>query len=770
LSSKRSVRLALSLALLLGMAGLLALKAFTLAQGADRKIGFNYDFWSRAEGIRVLEVTPGLPADQAGLRSGDVILAVEGERLANPTDASYHQIAGRFQRGKAMEFRVLRAGTVLRLRISPGTSVDWAPLLLQAFSAFCFLAVALLALSPALAGDLRARLLLGYTSVAALVYVIPEDVTGWPRLALALLLFNNFIPALVVGFGLHLASLIPERPAWLRRRPWIVPLYYCVSLGLGIFVLATLVDEQILKTHLAPWSSVQARALAGVVYVIGILLGLVLLAIQALRHPEPRGRNQARLVLAVPVFAYLCFGVLQVASRFGLYTPQIWREMLDTFFSLGYSSACFVAVFRYDLFDIERVVRRSLIYSILTTGLVLVFYAAQGIGGVLLSYALGGQGVVWAVALATLLLGFLFVPLRRFLHRVIGERFFPERHALRQRLVALAGELPALGKLPRMGEHLIVNIRDLFLAQSVALLIADPEAGVLRRLAATETTEGGTSLRQEDALFLLPLEDPAIDHLRRSRGPLRIEPLIARSPALAHRLKGFEPASLMIPLLNQKKLVGVLIVGPKAVGSYPAEELDLLQFLSHHVALVFENVRLFESATYEGLTGLLRREAVLEHLEAELERAQRYRRPLSIALADLDHFKKINDRYGHLAGDTLLRHISQVMVSGLRGTDRIGRYGGEEFLLVLPEADLQQAGLVAEKIRGLVQKAAVLMGDGAAMQVTVSIGVASLKDVAKEGSGSARDLIAAADRSLYCAKNLGRNRVHPVTDFAELAC
>ena len=104
-------------------------------------------------------------------------------------------------------------------------------------------------------------------------------------------------------------------------------------------------------------------------------------------------------------------------------------------------------------------------------------------------------------------------------------------------------------------------------------------------------------------------------------------------------------------------------------------------------------------------------------------------------------------------------------------TDRVGRYGGEEFLLVLPETDLQQAGVLAEKIRVLVERAATLTEDGAVVQATVSIGLASLEQVAKEGSGSARELIAAVDRSLYSAKHLGRNRVHPeVANFDEIAC
>lgn len=757
--ARNTVRLAFSIALVVGVAGLLALKGVVLSQSAERVIGFDR-LLQKPEGILVSLVNPGLPADRAGLRSGDLILAVDGTRLVNPGYTTYDEAARRFQRGRAVVFRVQREGAVFALRVTPGVPSRWGIFLLEACAALCFFAVTLLALAPALAGDLRARLLLGYSGLTAMVFVLPgaSDTIGWPWLRSIVSSYFYLAGGLVMSLELHLASLITERPAWLRRRPWIIPLYYVIGLGLGILGWVTHIGEEILVFDLFPWSILQTRLLLAAVSMAANLAVVVLLAAQALRHPEPRGRNQAGLVLAATLLSVLTLIAFMVASRFGLAPPEASR-VLFSLVSLVYSVALFVAIFRYDLFDIELVVRRSLIYTALTTALVLVFCAAQGAGGVLVYYGLDGRASVWAVSLATLLLGLVFAPLRRFFHRLIDRRFFPERHALRQRLVALAGELPALGKLPRMGEHLVASLREMFLARSAVLLIADPKTGLLRTLAATDGFSGPG--KGETPLLLAP-EDPAIDHLRRSRDPLHVADLATRSATFAHRLKEVDPASLMIPLLNQKKLIGALIVGPRTMGFYPAEELELLNLLAHHVAVVFENARLFESATYESLTGLLRREAILEQLDRELERAQRYGRPLTVAVADLDHFKRVNDRHGHLTGDTLLRQVAQVVAGELRSTDWIGRYGGEEFLFVLPETDILGAVIMAEKIRDLVQRTAVLTEDGAAVGVTISIGLASLEEVAAgEVSVTARDLIAAADRSLYLAKESGRNRIHP---------
>ena len=160
-----------------------------------------------------------------------------------------------------------------------------------------------------------------------------------------------------------------------------------------------------------------------------------------------------------------------------------------------------------------------------------------------------------------------------------------------------------------------------------------------------------------------------------------------------------------MPLLSQERLIGAAGPGPQGgEPPYPAEELDLLNLLAHHVATVFENARLFESATYEGLTGLLRREAILEQLDrrAGAGRAlrpaahHRHGRPRPLQGGQRPP-RPPGRRRAAAAG------VPGRSPSGLRSTDWIGRYGGEEFLLVLPETDIAGAAAVAEKIRSLVQ-------------------------------------------------------------------
>jgi diguanylate cyclase (GGDEF)-like protein len=746
----RVSRAALGWAIVLGVSGLLFLQGREAARGSGRRLGFEPEAGPR--GVRVGQVSPGDPADRGGLRAGDEILSTDGRPVASV--AEYETAAGGFERGRPVALRIARGDRILVLTAVPGTPPRWLPLLLTSLTALGFLAVALLALAQG--DDLRVGLLFAFSAAAAVEIALPVGLIGRPLLSAAAFSSYYLLTGLQIGLEMHLTSLIPERPGWLCRRPWIVPLYYGAGLGIGAASAATSLTEQILGRPAFPWTMEQVDGLLRFAVLPAWALAVtLLLAFQALRSPEPRGRQQAGLVLAATL-PWMLFTIASTALELAGVPPPDWTGPLETLVLLCYPVALFAAIFRYELFDIELAVRRGLIYTLLTGSLVLVFYAALGAGGVIFSRLFEGRESVWAASGATLLLGLLFAPLRRWLQRLIGRRFFPERYALRQRLIALAGELPALGKLPRMGRHLVERLAAIFLARSATLLTANPETGLLSVLASTQGTI--------DPGQIFPLDDPGVEHLRRARRPLAAAQLAARSPAFARFFsqQGPAPDGLAVPLLSQERLIGLLIVGRKEGSrAYPAEELDLLSLLAHHVAIVFENARLFASATYEGLTGLLRREAILEQLDRELERALRYGRPLTVAMADLDHFKAINDRHGHLAGDSLLRRMAQVIAGGLRGTDWIGRYGGEEFLLVLPETGMEGAAAVAEKIRRSVQGTPVPLDDGTPARATVSIGLASLDAAAGPGKVGGRDLIAAADRSLYEAKHAGRNRVFP---------
>jgi diguanylate cyclase (GGDEF)-like protein len=163
---------------------------------------------------------------------------------------------------------------------------------------------------------------------------------------------------------------------------------------------------------------------------------------------------------------------------------------------------------------------------------------------------------------------------------------------------------------------------------------------------------------------------------------------------------------------------------------------------------------IYRLTTVDGLTQVSNRRFFEEALDRELSRCRRYHRSLSLVLVDIDHFKKINDTYGHLAGDAVLKEVATTIRSRIRREDIIARYGGEEFALLLPEIDLEGAVAMAEKVRRLIEKHRFHF-DGETIPVTVSCGAASLAK--KNETGTA--LIRRADEKLYEAKASGRNRV-----------
>jgi diguanylate cyclase (GGDEF)-like protein/PAS domain S-box-containing protein len=161
------------------------------------------------------------------------------------------------------------------------------------------------------------------------------------------------------------------------------------------------------------------------------------------------------------------------------------------------------------------------------------------------------------------------------------------------------------------------------------------------------------------------------------------------------------------------------------------------------------------TASVDPLTGLSTRRRFIEALDLELDRARRQGRPLSLLMLDVDHFKHVNDSYGHPIGDAVLEALGRIIAGSVRAEDVVGRLGGEEFALLLPGAEPAQAFDIAERLRASVEAAAVADGAGGVVTFTVSVGVAGLEVTESTGA----ELLAAADRALYAAKNGGRNRV-----------
>lgn len=190
---------------------------------------------------------------------------------------------------------------------------------------------------------------------------------------------------------------------------------------------------------------------------------------------------------------------------------------------------------------------------------------------------------------------------------------------------------------------------------------------------------------------------------------------------------------------------------------FTGEDLELLRSLAARATLAMANVNLHletqRQAVTDDLTGLASHGRFQEVLSAEMEQVRRYKYPVGLIMLDIDNFKSVNDAYGHLQGDLVLRYVADALRETSRDVDLAARYGGEEMALVLPHTDLEGAYEMAERARAAIEARTVpkLEGDGV-LQITASVGVAASSD------GDKDDLIAAADNALYMAKHEGKNR------------
>jgi len=244
-------------------------------------------------------------------------------------------------------------------------------------------------------------------------------------------------------------------------------------------------------------------------------------------------------------------------------------------------------------------------------------------------------------------------------------------------------------------------------------------------------------------------------HMIRQAGPLAVadtaaDPRFADNPLVTGA--PFLRAWLGVPLCTPDGYnVGALWVGDAEPRQFDARQASILHKLAE---IAIEQMEMRQIAKQDAMTGALTRRGFFAEVEKEYLRAGRYDRPSSLVLIDVDHFRAVNDRHGHLAGDAVLVSIANACMASMRRSDVFGRTGGEEFGLLLPETELAEAVHAAERIRRMVEQT-IVETPAASVRATVSLGVAAMPGL---GEGTSAWL-ADADVALYEAKQFGRNRV-----------
>jgi two-component system, cell cycle response regulator len=213
---------------------------------------------------------------------------------------------------------------------------------------------------------------------------------------------------------------------------------------------------------------------------------------------------------------------------------------------------------------------------------------------------------------------------------------------------------------------------------------------------------------------------------------------------------------MCIPLVSFGQTLGALVLDNAESQAFRAGDVQSLESVADICATAIQNAhyveRVRQLAYIDGLTGIFNRRFFELRISEEIERSRRFDSGMAVIMLDIDHFKRLNDEFGHLLGDEVLRQVSSIFNQQLRKIDIVCRYGGEEFAILLPQTNLEHSMSVAEKLRRLVE---TWQFPGVPRPVTISAGAATYPD-----HGATRDeLVKAADAGLYAAKQAGRNRV-----------
>jgi two-component system, cell cycle response regulator len=315
-------------------------------------------------------------------------------------------------------------------------------------------------------------------------------------------------------------------------------------------------------------------------------------------------------------------------------------------------------------------------------------------------------------------------------------------------------------------------------AFDAAAAIAEFDAAVIalydrehgrHRVAAIRVAPGGEGVIDPAVLTGLEFKDNAglasMVVKNRHYLPAAGEPREVSAPIYTKRIKLDEARSLLVlPLLSADEPVGTLMLCARADKRFTKDVREMLAVIANQVAVSLENGLLYRKmetmATTDGLTGLTNHRSFQERFGDLLERAARHSHRAAVLLCDVDHFKKVNDNFGHPIGDEVLRRVAKVLQEVARKIDITARYGGEEFAVVLDNADVHQARTVAERIRLEIGKLVVETEKGP-LSVTESIGVAAFPEDGRDRA----TLIERADLALYHAKHTGRNRVVTYQEF-----
>jgi diguanylate cyclase (GGDEF)-like protein len=301
-------------------------------------------------------------------------------------------------------------------------------------------------------------------------------------------------------------------------------------------------------------------------------------------------------------------------------------------------------------------------------------------------------------------------------------------------------------------KRILQQSKNLLNCESTSMLLVDRDINALRFAILSRDEEGellkGTRLRKGEGIAGTVWSNGTAMIINDTHNDPRFSDVADKKARTETR------SLIAVPLTVNGEIIGVIEAMNKISGLFTELDLTIMQYISTQSAIAIKNADLYDMAIRDGMTRLYINKYFKERLVEELKRARRYEHPISLAIMDIDYFKVFNDTYGHQAGDLVLKEVAQNIINCSRSIDIPCRYGGEEFAIILPETDREQAILFIERLRREIEEMRVEYGTSL-LRVTVSAGVISFPD---HNPNDAFEFLAMADKALYQSKKNGRNR------------
>ncbi len=412
------------------------------------------------------------------------------------------------------------------------------------------------------------------------------------------------------------------------------------------------------------------------------------------------------------------------------------------------------SIIKHQLVDMKLFLRHGLVYLSMIIIVVVVFMPLLYLA--IRFYEIGLDISVFSLSIAgAAIIVIVFLPLRNILEVKIEQLFYPKTYDYRQMLLDFSRKAGSILEIDQLGAEVTNLVAAALNAKRAYLLLFEGEG----RSLVTQFVSMEENLETIPSFSLDP-RGPVMERLRLQKKLLFRDDLNALhtgSGEWEKEMDAMEAAEIEVlaPLVSRDNFIGVMVLSRKVSGmTYDMGEIDIIGFFTSEIATAVENAQLHAEiavqAVTDDLTRLFNRRHFDRRINEEIWRHNRYGGVFSLIMCDMDMFKVYNDTYGHKAGDKLLQDFAMILVKSVRSVDLVFRYGGDEFVLLLPQTCSEDACLIAERIRNVVA-GTLQTGE---IRPSISLGVASFP----EDGAFADDLVKAADAALYHSKQAGGNR------------